>query len=397
MTQPDASPVPVRAIAFLSLAAFGSAAALRVTDALLPQLSREFSVTTGTAGQVVTAFAISYGLLQIMFGPLSERYGKYLTVTASTLAASFAVLACAMAGSLEALTLARFLSGALAGAMIPISMAFIGDAVPYAARQSVLARFLMGQMFGIIGGQMLGGVMGEHLGWRAPFYALGAFFLVTAACLAWELRRNPATRPPRRAGPTHGFFAGARRVLSRPWPRVVLACAFLEGLTVYGPFAFVAAYLHERFGISLAAAGGMIAFFGLGGIAYAIASERLVRLLRERGLVLAGGVSLVAAYVGLAFATAAWMAIPVSLFLGLGFYMMHNTLQVNATQMAPEARGVGMSMFATCFFTGQSIGVAAAALAVDTFGARPAFIVAACGVGLLAAGFRAGLRRRPAA
>jgi predicted MFS family arabinose efflux permease len=397
MNQPDASAVPVRAIAFLSLAAFGSAAALRVTDAMLPQLAREFSVTTGTAGHVVTAFAISYGLLQVMFGPLSERYGKYLTVTASTLAASIAVLACAIAPTLEALTLARFVSGALAGAMIPISMAFIGDSVPYAVRQPVLARFLMGQMLGIIGGQMLGGVMGEHFGWRAPFYALGALFVATAACLVWELRRNPATRPARRAGPTQGFFAGARRVLARPWPRVVLACAFVEGLTVYGPFAFVASYLHDRFGISLAAAGGMIAFFGVGGILYAMASQRLVSRLRERGLVLVGGISLVAAYLGLAFAPSAWMAMPVSLLLGLGFYMMHNTLQVNATQMAPEARGVGMSMFATCFFTGQSIGVAAAAMAVDTFGARPAFIVAACGVALLAAWFRARLKRRPSA
>lgn len=42
---------------------------------------------------------------------------------------------------------------------------------------------------------------------------------------------------------------------------------------------------------------------------------------------------------------------------GLGFYMMHSTLQTNATQMAPAARGTAMAIFAGCLFLGQSVGV----------------------------------------
>jgi predicted MFS family arabinose efflux permease len=386
--------VPVRAIVFLSLAAFGSAAALRVTDAMLPQLAREFAVTTGTAGHVVTAFAISYGLLQLAFAPLAERFGKYAVVTAFALASAAGSLACAAAPTLEALTAARFLAGALAGALIPISMAFIGDTVPYASRQPVLARFLMGQMLGIVGGQVLGGWIGERLGWRVPFLVLAGLFLAVAICLLAELRTNPLTRPAPRRPEAGGLLAGARRVLARPWARVVLAGCFVEGFAIYGPFAFIAAYLHERFGVSLAAAGGMIAFFGLGGMLYALAAEPLVARLRERGLVVAGAIALLAGYVALAFAPAAWMAIPSSLLIGLGFYMIHNTLQVNATQMAPEARGTGMALFATFFFTGQSLGVAAAAVAVDAMGARPVFLVAAAALLAFAVWFRVQLARR---
>jgi predicted MFS family arabinose efflux permease len=394
MTSAPAAAVPVRAIAFLSLAAFGSAAALRVTDAMLPQLAREFAVTTGAAGHVVTAFAISYGLLQLVFAPLAERFGKYAVVAVSALASAGGSLACAAAPTLEALTAARFLAGALAGALIPISMAFIGDTVPYASRQPVLARFLMGQMLGIVGGQVLGGFVGERFGWRVPFLALAALFLVVAVCLIVEWRANPATRPVVRRPITGGLFAGVGRVLARPWARVVLTGCFIEGFAIYGPFAFIAAYLHERFGVSLAAAGGMIAFFGAGGMLYALAAAPLVARLRERGLVVAGAIALLAGYVALAFAPAAWMAMPSSLLIGLGFYMIHNTLQVNATQMAPEARGTGMALFATCFFTGQSLGVAAAAVAVDTVGVRPAFLVSAAALLVFAAWFRAQLARR---
>jgi predicted MFS family arabinose efflux permease len=54
--------------------------------------------------------------------------------------------------------------------------------------------------------------------------------------------------------------------------------------------------------------------------------------------------------------------------------MLHNTLQTNATQMAPEARGLAVSCFATAFFLGQSAGVSAAAPAFDYAGAVPLFI-----------------------
>ena len=53
--------------------------------------------------------------------------------------------------------------------------------------------------------------------------------------------------------------------------------------------------------------------------------------------------------------------------------MLHNTLQVHATQMAPEARGGALALFACSLFTGQSAGVWLASHVVDAAGARPVF------------------------
>jgi hypothetical protein len=50
----------------------------------------------------------------------------------------------------------------------------------------------------------------------------------------------------------------------------------------------------------------------------------------------------------------------VALAVGFGTYLFHNTLQTNATQMAPAMRGTGMALFAFCFFNGQAIGVSLA-------------------------------------
>ena len=56
-----------------------------------------------------------------------------------------------------------------------------------------------------------------------------------------------------------------------------------------------------------------------------------------------------------------------TLGIGLGFFMLHNTLQTEGTQMAPEARGTSLALFASMYFLGQTAGVALAAPVMDRY------------------------------
>ena len=100
------------------------------------------------------------------------------------------------------------------------------------------------------------------------------------------------------------------------------------------------------------------------------------------------------AWLGMILAPSATFAVPCLMAAGTGLYMLHNTLQVHATQMAPEARGAAVSLFALALFTGQSAGVWISARIVDHFGTRPVFAVAALGLPLLALEFRRRLASR---
>lgn len=62
--------VPGKIIFLLALAAFASTSAFRVLDPALPELSEEFGITTGRAADVVTYFALAYGLLQFSMDQL---------------------------------------------------------------------------------------------------------------------------------------------------------------------------------------------------------------------------------------------------------------------------------------------------------------------------------------
>ncbi len=378
----------------LVLASFTSMASMRACDALLPQLASDFSVTTGVAAQTISAFAVAYGLLQLVYGPLGDRHGKLPVIACASVACALANLAVAMAPSLEATVVWRAVAGAASGGIVPLSIAAIGDTVVYEQRQETLARLSLATILGMIAGQWLGGVVADAWGWRAVFYGLAVGFIVAAwpvLAAAWRGRGGIAPTPS-----SGHFMAQARQVLKQRWARVVLATTALEGAFAFAPFAFVPSHLHHEFGLSLGQAGAVMALYGVGGLAFALCARFLIRRLGERGLVASGGAGVTLCMGLLAFAPGWGWAVPACLIGGAGMYMLHSTLQTHATQMLPQLRGTAVSVFVVCLFGGQSIGVSLAAAVVDQHSPRWVFGAAMLAMPLLAFAFQRALLRRKA-
>ena len=390
-----AKQAPTLAIVLLSIAAFASAANMRVIDPLLVQLSAAFDVSVGQASIAATAFLFANGVFVLVHGPFGDRYGKMPVVALACLGAALCCLFSALAGSLGWLTLARFLTGVTSSAIIPLAMAWVGDNVSYERRQMMLARFLTGQTLGLMTGTAMGGALGDWLGWRSVFWVLAAIYVVAGAALLAVMRVRPDLA--RAAGPSKGsMVAQMLAVLKRRWVITVVLVVAIEGAAFWGAFTFVGADLHDRFGLSFAAVGLAVAAFGAGGFTYVLVSSHLVRLLGERGLCTWGGTGLGIAFAVMALAPNAEIEFAAIYLSGISFYMLHNTLQTHGTQMAPEARGAGMALFALCLFVGQAAGVPLAAPIVDRWGAPPVFWAAALVLPALAFWFAALLRRRAA-
>ena len=89
-------------------------------------------------------------------------------------------------------------------------------------------------------------------------------------------------------------------------------------------------------------------------------------------------------------------SLPASVLAGFGYYLLHATLQTNATQMVPSARGTAVAWFASCLFMGQAAGVALAGAVVDEIGAAALFGGSAVMLPVLGAGFAWALAPRGA-
>jgi MFS transporter, YNFM family, putative membrane transport protein len=410
------APIERASLLVLGMAAFMVQADARVIDPLLHVIARDFHTSPPAAAIVISSYALPYGLFQLLYGPIGDRVGKIRVMAACLAVFSFGTFACAFVPSIPVFATLRFLTGVVAAAVIPMSLGYIGDTFPYQERQIALGRFMSALMIGQIVGSTLGGVFGQYLGWRYVFIVFGIVSLVVSALLAREGKYSSPSATARPLGPqiltvplggslifvgllgvlpvvvsTALDAAGAcllvyalatqyGSMLTRRSAPLVLGTVTLEGLFVFGGLAYLASSLTDRFGINYAYAGLMVAGFGCGGLIYSVSVKKLVGRIGELGVLLLGGTLLGVAFVFIGLMPAWQWFIPSVVVLGMGYYTMHGTLQTRATELAPQARGTAISLFAFFFFLGQATGPQLLGAILKAQGYAAAFIVA--GVGL---------------
>jgi predicted MFS family arabinose efflux permease len=380
---PDTDPILKRRLRLLGLAAFASMASMRWCDALLPVLATEFAASTSQTSAVIYGFAVTYGLMQLVYGPIGDRLGKYTVVSFATLACTVGAIASALAPTLGWLTLARVLTGATAAGIIPLAMAWVGDHVPWEQRQPVLARMMGATVLGMITGQWLSGVFADLLRWRLGFVMVSVLFAV--AGVAMRRGAGGAEGPAGDAGqPPQSSVQRALSVLRLRQVQRVLAITAIEGGFAFSAMAFAPSHLHARFGMAVSAAGAILALYGLGGLLYSRIAGWLLARLGPRVMARTGGVMAGLAWVLFGLSPQAAWTLPLCLLAGLGMYMIHNTLQAQATQMAPTQRGTAVTLFACSLFLGQSVGMGLASWLVDA--ASTTVVLVGYGLGLAAVG-----------
>ncbi len=363
-------------ISLLAGAGFLSSAGARVVDSLLDAIASEFGVGIPAVAIVLAAFTIPYGLLQLVLGPLADRVGKARVLVGALVAYAAATTGCALAPDLESLTLLRVFAGGASAGLIPVCLAYIGDTTSYHERQVTLSRFLSGVVLAQILAGPIGGVFGQFISWRGVFLVLAGAALLLALSFARHLRRHP---PAPICRPRSRSYSG----LFRPRPGALLLLTALDGMVFTGMVPFIAPFLHERFGLSYALAGLVLAFFGVGTMIYIRSAKPLLRLMGEPGLVAIGGAVGAAGMALAALADHALSYVLAEILLGLGYFMLHSVLQARATELLPDARSTATSGFAFMLFMGQAVGALVGAHWIGAAGYRSLFAADAGGIMLL--------------
>jgi predicted MFS family arabinose efflux permease len=229
-------------------------------------------------------------------------------------------------------------------------------------------------------------------GWRWAFVFLAVIYLVVGGLLI--SRRHSVVEVPASRGAR--LLDPVRQVWAQPWARIVLVVVCLEGAFVFGPLAFVPAYLHERHEIAVAWAGGISGLFAGGALIYALYANKFVRRFGEYRLAVSGGCIMAFAFAVYWFSSVWYWGVLASILSGLGYYLLHAVLQTHATQMAPAMRGTAVALFASFLFFGQSAGVILASVAVDHLGLAAVFPIGIFGLPILAIVFAWRLQKRQA-
>jgi predicted MFS family arabinose efflux permease len=337
--------------------AFASGYALRLVDPLVLPLAAHFAVTATAAAMLNTAYALPYALAQPFLGPIGDRFGKHRCIQVCIAGLALMLAVGAFADSFALLLASRVFAGIFAGGLIPLVLAGLGDSYAMNERQVALGRML----FAIISGQMLGSVVSGFanvaFGWRSALF-IGSGFGLLAAIVAWT--RMPADPRPGDASGPASFMALYRRVFANPKAVWLYAAVMLEGALFYGMFPFMGELLvatTARGGHAISIEAGIVlGAFGIGGLLYAASVRTLLRRLGVRRMCLLGSAGGAACYAALAVAPLWWLDAAAMFCAGVAFYMLHNSMQTEATELAPSARGSAVSLFACGFFVGQGFG-----------------------------------------
>lgn len=358
--------------------AFASGFALRLADPIVLPVATYFSVSPAAAAMLNTAYALPYAIAQPFLGPLGDRFGKPRCVQVCVAGLALSLALGAVATSFPVLIATRICAGIFAGGLIPLVLAGLGDAYDMTERQVMIGRML----FAIIAGQMLGSVVSGYanvaFGWHSALFIAAAIGAL-AALIAWTAM--PAAASPPGAAASGSFGALYGRVFANPKAPWLYGGVLLEGALFYGLFPFMGELLLRTTApgsqVVSVETGLVLGAFGIGGLLYAASVRRLLRWFGVRRMCLIGSSLAATCYVLVAISPTWWLDAAAMFCAGVSFYMLHNSLQTEATELAPSARGSAVALFACGFFAGQGIGPLVIGPLLHAFGPRVALVAIA--------------------
>jgi predicted MFS family arabinose efflux permease len=341
-------------ILILGLAGFTVMADNWVVSPLLPAISQDFGTTATSAGLLITAYMIPFGIFQLVFGPLADRFGKKQVITFAMMFFTIATALCAFGYSLGNLALYRVLAGIFAASVMPVSLALIGDLVPMEQRQAAIGSFMGISFLGQGLSMAIGGTMAYLISWRGAFILYAVLAILSVTLLLTAGRQIPSAKNPKSE-----FLAPYIRLVTKRESLFTYIIVVFEGFLILGSFSYVGAFISDTYHYNFLQIGLIMTCFGVMSIIGGRLSGKIANKIGKKGILLIGLVLATLADLVL-FSTGnilIMLVLGVAL-LGLGFIFAHSTLLTMATEFAQKSRGIAMSLVAACFMGGGGIGTA---------------------------------------
>jgi len=367
----------VRPLVLLFTLTFLVAVDVRILAPVLPSISLSLGSPAGTVGLAMTTYAFAYGMGQLVYGPLSDRSSRIGVVRTAGLGFSLCTVLSALAVTTWQFVVIRFLAGAFAGAVLPLTLVYIGDTVEYARRQIVIGRFAMVTSAALVFSAAIGGTVAYLVSWRIMLLGYGLLALIPVGCM-WRLEAPRSTEPSEEGGRFTDFLHDRSA-------QFVYVAVFLEGVLLWGTLTYLGAFGTTRHGLDQFSVGLLIALVGVGTMMGGFLMGRIRRRFSENTLAGLGGALMGAAFLSLIPRWPPAIFAASMLLLGFGLVALHTTLQVRGTELGgAAARGKAFSLFAFSLFTGMSAGTAMLGRLVDA--GRYDVMFALAGLGLVAIG-----------
>lgn len=346
-------------ILLLALGTFAIGTDVFVIAGILPRIAQDLQVSVEAAGQMVTAYALTYALGSPLLAAVTAHWRRERLIVIALGGFALADAICALAPSIVVLLAARIVAGSCAALYAPTAYTMAAALSPAERRGVGLATVALGMTSATVFGVPLGTFIGHRLGWHATF-VLGSALAASAAA-ALKLGRIPpvsAAAPP---------GLGARFL---PVARLEVLLGLLGNLLwstgTYTIYTYSAVLLGARLGLDDIAL--LLLGYGLGGLAGSQLGGRLVDRFGTTAPIVVC-VALNAGNIGLLNLTGGTeLGAGIALFI-MGFcgWAIFPAQQSRMLTLAPEHGGVVLSLISSTIYIGSAFGAALGGLLLAHF------------------------------
>ena len=332
----------------------------------LPTLTTSFSAPMPLAQQTLSALLLAFGVSQLVWGPLSDRFGRKPILLIGLAAYLVAAIGSTFAPSMAQLIVWRTLQGAAMGAVVMCARALVRDLYQPQDGARIMSKGLTGLGALACISAPVGGLLAQYAGWRATLMAVALFGAVTLALVVWRFKETHVIKNSQ-ALQTATLIRTWRNILGNP---TFLAFSALSAASYGGLFTFLASssfVFITILGLSKTQF-GMVMFFT--SISYVtgtfICRRLLLRFSVQRTTAIAAFISLSA---GTLMGVLAWagMVNVWAILLPLGLFMVGHGIhqpcgQSGAVGPFPQSAGAasamnGFFMMVVAFGIGSWLGV----------------------------------------
>jgi len=350
-------PLPLIA---LFLAAFGIGTAEFVIAGLLPEVSADLGVSIPTAGFLITAYAIGVAVGGPIVTLLTSRFSRRNTILALIAAFTIGQALCALAPTYSLLMAARLLVSIGHGAFFGVAAIVATRLVPPEKAGSAVAMLLAGITVANILGVPGGTAIGNALGWRATFWAVGVLGLVSLLAIMLLL---PADKPE--AAHERTSLAAQFKVLGRPVILLSFVIIIVAMIGQFAVFTYIAPYLITLTRVPQDLVPWLLLLFGLGSTIGVLAGGRLADWKLMPSLVgMLVALTIVYAAMALSSYNAIAMGICILLWSGLSFGF-GAPVQTRILREAADAPNLASPLIPTAFNLGIALGASIGAAALE--------------------------------
>jgi multidrug resistance protein len=352
----------------LCICSFSNLFNMRAISPVLVDISQDFGISVAVAGSLGAAYSLPAAFLAVIFGPLSDRYGRRTLMLFGLSFLTLASLGATLAPSFIVLVLCRVFAGLGAAALSPSVFAAVGDYFPYSERGRAFGWVVSGTTMAVVVGLPLGSLLAGYLSWRWMFGLLAGVFLVVILLVIRFLPASEESHKSKERGLAH-YKSSFGLILRNRSTMVALLSSSMFGIFWQGWATYTGAFFIQTFDISTEA---LAPIFTLQGLAILIASrfggvlaDRFTKKSLAALAMVVGGIFMILltnihGTLGLGIALNTMMAIPASMRFVAGNALI--------SELVPKARGTMVSMNTSANEIGTMTGSAIGGLTIAASG-----------------------------